>query len=149
MVVRFLLIPLAIVTLTEVIARYVFNSPTVWAWDVNLQIFGVIILLSGGYTLLHDRHVKIEAITMHLPLKPKLVTELIAMLLLMYVAVVLTWQGGQAGWEAFVSRERLNSIWGPPIFHIKMLLPVAGVLLLFQSLAKFVRDLSTLLRREG
>lgn len=33
--VAFLLVPLAIITITEVVARYVFDRPTLWAWDTN------------------------------------------------------------------------------------------------------------------
>jgi TRAP-type mannitol/chloroaromatic compound transport system permease small subunit len=144
-----LLIPLTIVTITEVIARYVFNSPTMWAWDVNLQAFGIVILLSGGYVLLHGRHVRLEAITPYMPRTARLVIELIAMLLIMWVAIVFMWQGTIAGWDAFVARETTSSMWAPPVYHIKMLFPVAGLLLLFQGLANFIRAFLTLLGREG
>lgn len=148
-VVYLVLIPLTVVTMTEVIARYVFNSPTMWAWDVNLQAFGIVILLSGGYVLLHGRHVRIEALTPYIPQTARLVIELLAMLLIMWVAAILIWQGTIAGWDAFVARETTSSTWAPPIFHIKMLFPVAGLLLLSQSLANFIRTFLTLLRREG
>ncbi len=148
-VVGYILLPLAIVTLFEVIARYVFDAPTIWAWDTNVQIFGVVILLGVGYTLLNGRHVSIEAVTERLPPRTKLTFELVAMLLIMFIAVIFVWQGGMEGWQSFVSREKMSTLWAPPIFHIKMLYPIAGILLFIQALAKFIRDLSKLVRLEA
>jgi TRAP-type mannitol/chloroaromatic compound transport system permease small subunit len=139
--VRFLLIPLLIVTLAEVILRYAFNAPTIWAWDLNLQIFGAVILLGGAYTLLHDKHTRVDLILIYLPRRCKSVLESIAMLLVMFVALILTWQGGIEGWESVVTQEKLNTTWAPPIYHIKMLLPISGVLLFFQAIAKFIHAL--------
>ncbi len=147
--IRFLLLPLAGATLTEVIARYFFNKPTIWAWDTNLQIFGAVILLGAGYTLLHNRHIAIEAVTEHLPPRGKLALEMVAMLMVMFVAAIIVWQGGIEGWDSFIKKEKLNTLWAPPIFPIKMLYPIAGALLLFQALAKFIRDLSKLVMREA
>ncbi len=144
--VSFLLIPIAIITIIEVILRYIFNKPTLWVWDTNLQIFGIVILLGVGYTLLHDRHVRVEVIMTRVPPKVRLFLELLAMLMLMYVAAELVWQGGINGWESFVNRERLNTIWAPPIFQIKMLYPIAGILLFFQCVAKIIRELQPLFK---
>lgn len=142
--VRFMLIPLAIVTLIEVIARYCFDKPTIWAWDTNLQFFGIVILLGCGYSLLHNRHTAIEAVTEHLSPRARSILELVSMLMIMFVAAILIWQGGMEGWASFIKKEKLNTIWAPPIFQIKILYPIAGLLLLFQALAKFVRSLSKL-----
>lgn len=147
--ISYLLIPLALITVTEVTARYVFDKPTIWAWDANAQIFGVLILLGGGFTLLRNRHVSIEAVTEHVPPRVRLILELLAMLMLMFIAVVLIWQGGDEAWTAVVKKEKLNTIWAPYIFHIKILFPVAGILFFFQGLAKFSRDLRKLIGGEA
>ena len=82
--VAFVLIPMALITIYEVVSRYVFNSPPLWAWDVNLQLFGIVILLGAGYTLLKDRHVKVEAVLMYLPNRARLIIEIIGMLVLLW-----------------------------------------------------------------
>lgn len=144
--VAYVLIPLALITIFEVVSRYVFNSPTIWAWDVNLQFFGIVILLGAGYTLLKDRHVKVEAVLMYLPDRARVVIEIIGMLLLLWVAVILVWQGGEWGWESFVRKVKLDTIWAPYIFHIRMLVPVGGALLALQGLAKLIRNIQVLSR---
>ena len=48
--VSFLLIPLVLITAYEVVMRYIVERPTIWSWDLNIQIFAAIIMLGGGYT---------------------------------------------------------------------------------------------------
>ena len=49
----------------EVIARYAFNAPTNWAWSINKQLFGVYVLFSGCYALIHKTHIRIEVFYQH------------------------------------------------------------------------------------
>jgi len=137
------LIPLALITLTEVVLRYLFNSPTIWVWDINLQIFGVIVLLGVGFTLLRGRHVRISALLIFSPVKVTRIFDLLAMSMVMFVAVILTWQGALEGWDAFIDKEKLNTVWAPYIFQIKMLYPLSGTLLFLQAMVKFVRNILT------
>ena len=46
--VAWLILPLVLFTVMEVVLRYVFNSPTVWAWDVNIQLMLVFLALGGA-----------------------------------------------------------------------------------------------------
>ena len=42
----------------EVFVRYVLNSPTVWAFDVMVQMYGALFLMAGPYALAQDAHVR-------------------------------------------------------------------------------------------
>ena len=42
----------------EVFVRYVLNSPTVWAFDMMVQMYGALFLMAGAYTLAQDAHVR-------------------------------------------------------------------------------------------
>ena len=59
-VVAFGLIVMMFIMLYEVVARYVFDSPTIWAWDVNGLLFSAVLVLGGGYVLLHRGHVRLD-----------------------------------------------------------------------------------------
>ena len=37
-VLQWTILPISAIVMFEVIARYVFNRPTIWAWDVNVQL---------------------------------------------------------------------------------------------------------------
>ena len=55
------LLPLIILIVSyEVVMRYFFNSPTLWAWDVNIQLFAIMVFLGGGYALMQNGHVRVD-----------------------------------------------------------------------------------------
>lgn len=144
-VVSLLFIPIMLLTVIEVIARYFFKSPTIFVWDTNTMIFALVVIFSAGYTLLHDQHVRIDALTVHLPSKTQIALDTFGMLLVIFVAVVFMWQGAEAGWESFMGKETFASRWNPPVYPIKMLLPLGGFLLLIQGIAKLTRNVVILL----
>ena len=53
----------------EVAARYIFDSPTLWAFDISYMLNGTIFLLGAGFTLKADAHVRIDFLSSALPLK--------------------------------------------------------------------------------
>ena len=65
----FLVFIMMAITATEVIARYVFNHPTAWAWPLNRQIFGLFILVAGAFTMSKNEHIRIEILYDHFPPK--------------------------------------------------------------------------------
>lgn len=42
-----LFLPLTVIIFLDVVLRYIFNSPTIWAWDVNVQLMGALVALGG------------------------------------------------------------------------------------------------------
>ena len=42
----------------EVFVRYVLNAPTVWAFDMMVQMYGALFLMAGAYALAQDAHVR-------------------------------------------------------------------------------------------
>ena len=58
-----LLIPLMLSMLTEVISRYVFDSPTLWAYETAYFMTGSFFLLGAAFTLQVGGHVKVDLMT--------------------------------------------------------------------------------------
>jgi len=46
----------------EVISRYVFDAPTIWAHQSSYLLFGMQYLLAGGFALLHGDHVRVDVV---------------------------------------------------------------------------------------
>lgn len=137
----FLLLPLMVITTIEVVARYVFKRPTIWAWDVNMILFGAIVAIGGAYNLRYGGHVKVDVITSHLSRRTVAILDVATAALFFFLMVILVWQTGLNGLSSFEKRELMTSLWGPPIYPLKMLIPLAVFLLLLQGLAKLIRDL--------
>jgi TRAP-type mannitol/chloroaromatic compound transport system permease small subunit len=51
--------------------------------------------------------------------------------------------GGQFALDSLAYRETLSSAWAPPIYPVKMIIPIAAAMLIIQGIAKFIRDLHT------
>ena len=46
----------------EVIARYIFNKPTIWVHEASFLIFGMQYLIAGAYAYYHGSHVAVDII---------------------------------------------------------------------------------------
>jgi TRAP-type mannitol/chloroaromatic compound transport system permease small subunit len=53
-----LIVLMTIGTSYEVLVRYVFNSPTPWAYDVSFIMYGTMFMMAGAYTLSRGQHVR-------------------------------------------------------------------------------------------
>jgi TRAP-type mannitol/chloroaromatic compound transport system permease small subunit len=138
--IAWLFLPLAAITAFEVVMRYVFNSPTVWAWDVLKQMSGFLIVMGAGYTLLHKKYVMVDVLVVHFSLRTRAIIDLITGLLFLLTFALLTWKSGEFAWRSLLLRETVSSYWAPPIFVLKMFMPIGNCLLLLQGTAKFIRD---------
>jgi TRAP-type mannitol/chloroaromatic compound transport system permease small subunit len=127
------------VIMFEVIARYAFNSPTIWAWPITKQLFGVFILFGGIYTLLHGGHIKVEMFYNRFPSKMKFTSRLIALLCALLFLGVLAWLGGVVASNSLVSGEYTSGAFRIPLYPFKMLLPIAATLFCLQGIVNFLR----------
>ncbi len=128
------------VTVTEVVARYVFNHPTTWVWPINKQLFGLFILLAGLYTTYKGGHIRIEIFYDHFPPKLKYIARLIALACLICFMGVLIWQSGWMGLNALKVRELSAGAFRMPLYPLKLLIPAFAFLILLQGIAVFIRD---------
>ncbi len=144
-----LFIPLIFIVTIEVVARYFFNSPTRWAWPVNIQLGAVLIIIGGGHTLLHGGHVAVDVVVLRLSPRARTIIDLVTSVLVFFSVGALLWLAiGEAGWSVAL-RERLQmSIWEPPLYPLKIVVAIGVFLLLIQAIAKFIRDL-TIVTRSG
>ena len=44
----------------EVVARYLFNAPTVWAYDMTFMLYGTFFMLGSAYTLMRKGHIRTD-----------------------------------------------------------------------------------------
>ena len=130
---------MALVTVTEVVGRYVFNHPTIWAWPLNRQIFGIFILVAGAYTMSKGEHIKIEILYDHFPPKIKRIARLLSLACLVSFLGVLVWQSSWMGWNSLMMDEKASGAFRIPLYPFKLLIPVAAFLFLIQGIVVFFR----------
>lgn len=138
----FLILLLMGMILYEVVARYVFNSPTFWAMEGGQMVFGAYFILVGGYILLHGGHVNMEVVYVRLPSRQRAILDLISSSLFFIFCGLLLWKGAQLAWTSVQIGECSQSSWAPPLYPIKLCIAIGAFLMLLQGLAKFIRDLA-------
>jgi len=127
----------------EVVMRYAFNAPTIWAHELNTMLFGGYYILGGAYALYYGAHVNMDLLHRRLPLRTRAIVDLITSILFFLFCIILLWRGFVLAVESVQYLEYSQSMWRPHIYPVKCAVPVAALLILLQGLAKFIRDLST------
>jgi TRAP-type mannitol/chloroaromatic compound transport system permease small subunit len=140
--ISYLIIPLTFIVFYEVILRYIFNAPTLWAWDVNMYLGGLMLILGGGYGHLHKAHVLVEVFLEKMSPKQRALLDLIASPLIFFPLAILVWYGWESAWHSIVIKENYTSLWEPPIYYLRMAIPVGGALFLLQAISRFISDLA-------
>ncbi len=137
-----LMLPLVFVVIYEVIARKVFHSPTIWAFEVTIYLYGAHFLLGAAYTFLHDRHVRIDILSAKFPPKVQIIISMVTFLLI-FVPFVggLCWASTEYAAHSWGMNEHSWSAWKPPLYPYKTVMPIAFILLFVQGVCHFIRDI--------
>ena len=125
----------------EVILRYVFNNPTIWAHETSLFMYGGMGILLGAHTLRHRGHVNLDLFYRRFSPRRKAIIDSVTALLFFCYCAVFLYFSWKYGLKSLYIREFSITIWGPPIYPVKMVIPVAVTLITLQGLVKFIRDL--------
>lgn len=125
----------------EVFVRYVLNAPTVWAFDMMVQMYGALFLMAGPYALAQDAHVRGDVLYRLFSVRWQARVDFILYILFFFPGMMaLFWYG----WEIAADSWRYKEVsWNSPariqIYFFKTLIPVAGFLLMLQGLAEMLR----------
>jgi TRAP-type mannitol/chloroaromatic compound transport system permease small subunit len=58
--VAWLMVPLIVAVVYEVVARYAFAAPTLWSFDVTYMLYGAIFMLGAAYALRIGAHIRTD-----------------------------------------------------------------------------------------
>ncbi len=125
----------------EVFVRYVLNSPTVWAFDMMVQMYGALFLMAGAYTLAQDAHVRGDVFYRLFPVRWQARVDLLLYIIFFFPGMMaLFWYG----WEIASDSWRYKEVsWNSPariqIYFFKSLIPISGLLLMIQGVAEIAR----------
>ncbi len=125
----------------EVFVRYVLRAPTTWAFDFSYITYGALFLMAGAYTLSRNGHVRGDVLYRFWPPRVQAAMDL-ALYILFFLPGVLAFIYSGWTYAAASVRFREVSIFSPagvPVFPLKALIPVTGILLLVQGIAEMIR----------
>lgn len=144
-IVSLLLVPMCLLLAFEVIMRYGFNSPTRFSHELSTFLFGGIGMLGGAYTYLYKGHVTLDIIYGRLTSRKKALLDIITSPLFFFFCIALIWEGWNMAYGSLMLNEHTSTPWGPPLYPLKFIIPIASLLLFFQGVAKLIRDVFTVI----
>ena len=125
----------------EVFVRYVLNAPTVWVFDMMVQMYGGLFLMAGPYALAQDAHVRGDVLYRLFPVRTQAWLDLILYIFFFFPGMLaLFWFGYEIASDSWRYKE---VSWNSPariqIYYFKSLIPLAGGLLIIQGISECMR----------
>jgi TRAP-type mannitol/chloroaromatic compound transport system permease small subunit len=138
-----LIVALTFVVSIEVFKRYILNAPTAWIFDFNNMLYGTLFMMCGAYTLAAGGHVRADFVYLYMKPRQQATLDLLlyflffipCMLGLIYAGSGFAVDSWRIGEHSTVTAE------GPPVYHFKFVIPIAGALVMLQGVAEIVRCL--------
>jgi TRAP-type mannitol/chloroaromatic compound transport system permease small subunit len=145
-IIRWLAVVLTAIVLLEVVARFLFNRPTIWAFDAAMMIYSAMFLFGAAWVLQIKAHIKVDVIQNMLPLRTQLILDLIYWIVFFFPFLfVMIWWGSKLAINMTIAGEISNtSQWLEPIWPWRWVIPVGFLFFLLQGIAEFIRTIKSL-----
>ncbi|MGK9237135.1 TRAP transporter small permease subunit [Inquilinus limosus] len=136
------ILALTLVISYEVFARYLFRSPTTWAYDASYMLYGTLFMLGGAYTLSRNGHVRGDFLYRTWSPRRQAWMDLVLYFLFFFPGIAaLIWAGYLEASRSWAIGERSNSPGAPILYPFKTLIPIVGCLMLLQGAVEVIRCL--------
>jgi len=125
--------------------RYIFdNSSNAWL-ELQWYLFTAIVLLCGGYALLHHQHVRIDVVYTRFTRRTQLYIDVFGTLFfLLPMAILITYLSWPVFMNAFVRHEMSSNAGGLVIWPARLLFPVGFFLLSLQGISELIKRVAIL-----
>lgn len=132
---------IVLVMFYEVVSRYVFSRPTLWANELSLWLASFVFLLAGQYAMQQRSHIRIHIVYERMPRGMRKVSDTISVLLITGFVFALVWGGFTGAKTRFLRMETFGTAWDPPIPGIvKPALLIGMVLVAIQAVSNLIAD---------
>jgi len=125
----------------EVMARYVFNSPTNWVHESMFLMFGMQYMLCGAFAYREDQHVRVDVVYTHFSRRGKAIADIVTSVFFFIFIGTMAWTGGRFAMDSIQVGEHSFTEWGVQYWPVKLAIPVGAFLLLLQGISKLVKDI--------
>src|ERR1700750_1351228 len=135
-----LVVGLMTLVCVEVFKRYILNAPTAWIFDLSNMLYGTLFMLAGAYTLAQNAHVRGDFL--YSSMRPRTQAALdLALYIVFFVPGIaaLVYAGyfyAADSWR--IAEHSTVTANGPPVYHFKTVIPIAGGLIMLQGIAEIV-----------
>jgi TRAP-type mannitol/chloroaromatic compound transport system permease small subunit len=131
----------------EVVARFVFNSPTNWVHESMFLMFGMQYMLSGAYAYREDQHVRVDVFYSKFSPRGKAIADIVTSVFFFIFIGTMLVTGYRFAADSVNFDEHSFTEWGIQYWPVKLAIPIGAALLLLQGLSKLIKDVLLVMRR--
>ncbi len=133
------------ITTYEVVARYVFQSPTIWVHEFTVMLAAVAFVIGGPLVHQHRLHITISFFHERMPVGLRRRVDVFSSLMVLVFLALLAWTTSQQAWQSILTRETSGTALNLPIpVLLKTLFAACVGLMMVQSLLHLAADIRTL-----
>jgi TRAP-type mannitol/chloroaromatic compound transport system permease small subunit len=143
LVVAWVNVPLVLAVSYEVVARYFFNTPTIWVFDVTYMLYSVIFMMGAAYALHKGAHIRTDFFFENWSTRTKGLIDSVAYLVFFFPSLfVFFFVSADEAWYAFrISETSEQTPWRPLLWPFKTIIPLTCLLLLVQGVSETIKSL--------
>jgi TRAP-type mannitol/chloroaromatic compound transport system permease small subunit len=144
-----LIVPMTLAVTYEVAARYAFNAPTIWAYDLTYMLYGAQFMLAAAYTLLKGGHIRTDVFYERWSPRTRATIDAVSYVLFFFPGMLFVlYAGGVEAWHSWLVGERSDwTPWRPILYPLKAVIPLTAALLVLQGLAELIKCLRVIRER--
>lgn len=138
-----MIIPMILVIVYTTFMRYFLNDTPNWGFEISLFVYGIHFMLGGAYTLKEKFHVKVDIVPQRLPIKPRRILDIFAIIVTFVVCVIIAWLGTKYSWQSTKIWEHSmhQTAFNPPIWWLKWFIPISAGLVALQAIADLLKEI--------
>jgi TRAP-type mannitol/chloroaromatic compound transport system permease small subunit len=142
-IVAWMILPMSLSLVYEVVARYLFNAPTIWASDISQILYGMFFMLGSAYALQRQQHIRTDFLYGKWSVRTRGMVDAACYIGLYFPALIFfLWVGSEFAYRSILFNEKIvTSPWMPIIWPLKLAIPISTVLLLIQGLSELSKSL--------
>ncbi len=143
--VSWLVLPMCMVLVYEVIVRYALNSPTIWAGDLSMIIYGSYFMLGSAYCLQRQMHIRTDFLYRNWTQRTRCVVDALLYIVLYFPSMIIFgWISWEFALRSIMQNEKVvTSPWMPIVWPLKLCIPVTTALLILQGVSELMKILYT------
>ncbi len=147
-VASWMILSIIAVTCYEVVARYFFNDPTIWAYELATMIYGAYSLWLGAYTNNYEGHIRMDVVYNHFSEKTKAKMDFFTGLLGIVFLFLFFLITSKFAIEAYILGEKSSmTTWTPPMYPFKIALSLGVLFFLISRISTLIHDYSMMIKK--
>ena len=142
MLFAWLTVPMVTAVAYEVIARYMFNAPTIWSFDLTYMLYGTLFMLGCAYALHKGAHIRTDFFWDSFSPRTRGMIDSISYVVFFFPAftALLVISLREANYSFLINETSDQTPWRPILWPFKYMVPLSCALLIVQGVSELLKS---------